>query len=527
MKRIILILILFFNLLPCIKHGEIKWTGEIEAMAQSETPGGAEDVPWSCSASDIVNSESECTFTVTCSCTIKGASVTATYGVSHSVVYGNQTTSHSGGGPDDPPESYQFSCTCDTSTKSVTPPPVVDPPITPPVVSPPVEPPADPPSNPTIIIGGGSGTPTMVTCPSVTLSSTIPTSATATDGTITPSVSGGSGSYDISISSGTPLTDGKFSGLGIGHFEVTVTDKTYSCQDAKASVDLALPCPSTKTQETENLKSATCPSDSSSSVYEVTKDCNGNQTGRKFLSVKCKCPDDNDFQVTAAMLKEINSSGYQTNMDSSAHYLNQYMETYGINTRLRLAYFLANASEETENFRKFIEDTTQYTANNLLDLWPDLFDSSNVNQYAHCTSALDRAYADDGNKSKHNNGNEASKDGSTFRGRGLFHLTHRDSYYRFTKYYQQLYNDQNTDFESNPNLLRTNYKYAVLSALWEYGIDKSKDKYGNDLPLEKNALLNADNDNIKRITKIINGGTNGLDIRKAKLKLAKKQLCLN
>lgn len=147
--------------------------------------------------------------------------------------------------PSSPPASYESPCSSDTSTKNGI--KSNDPPDTSggkktgggDVI----EPPTDPPLIPTIGVGGGSGTPSMVTCPSISLSSTPPTSATATDGTITPSVSGGSGDYDISISSGTPLADGKFSGLGQGSFDVTVTDKQYSCQDVKASADLVIPSP--------------------------------------------------------------------------------------------------------------------------------------------------------------------------------------------------------------------------------------------------------------------------------------------
>jgi len=269
------------------------------------------------------------------------------------------------------------------------------------------------------------------------------------------------------------------------------------------------------------------------SAFAQPKDCAGVRGGKAYKDtcgfcvggttgkIDCICPTDSTLNVTKDMLKYLSekSSGFQ-NLDSAAYYINLYMKDFGVNTRLRLAYFLANAAEETENFVKYIEDTF-FTKKNLLALWPRKFDSTNVDTYVGKSLALDRAYAEDGDKKQHTNGDEASKDGSTFRGRGLFHLTHRDSYYRFTKYYWDKYKDTTVNFEKNPDLLKTNPRYAVMSALWEFGVDKSKSSKDN-----YNALKCADNDNLQRVTALINGGSNGIDIRRAKLKLAKRQLCL-
>lgn len=253
--------------------------------------------------------------------------------------------------------------------------------------------------------------------------------------------------------------------------------------------------------------------------------CTGGTTG-KLPCNKIPCETDSMLYVTGAMLKKINPGGNQKTMDSTAKYMNMYMQSYGITNRLRLAYFLANASEETNGFKKLVEDSN-FSRNAILNAWSDkIFDSSNVDKYVNCLCVFDHAYAEDGNKILHNNGNEATKDGSKYRGRGLFHLTHRETYYAFTQFYQKKYNDTTVNFENTPNLLQTNYKFAVLSALWVFGVDKSKNKNGSDKPLKRNALLSADKDDIENVTSLINGGDNGLPVRKAKLKLAKQQLCL-
>jgi putative chitinase/type VI secretion system secreted protein VgrG len=122
------------------------------------------------------------------------------------------------------------------------------------------------------------------------------------------------------------------------------------------------------------------------------------------------------------------------------------------------------------------------------------------------------ANSDDGN------GNEASKDGSTFRGRGFIQLTHRGSYGRFTAFYQKKYNDYNTSFINTPDLVADDLRIAVLSSLWEFCVDKAKKPFNN--------LKKADLDNIVGVSRAINGGDNAMDKRKAGYAKAKKALCL-
>lgn len=72
MKRIILVLLIFFNVLPCIKKGEIKLIAAGEVQAQDEQPGSETDKgSWSCVAGDAISTGTGCTYTVICSCTTK------------------------------------------------------------------------------------------------------------------------------------------------------------------------------------------------------------------------------------------------------------------------------------------------------------------------------------------------------------------------------------------------------------------------------------------------------------------------
>jgi predicted chitinase len=253
-------------------------------------------------------------------------------------------------------------------------------------------------------------------------------------------------------------------------------------------------------------------------------------------TTKKPCPTDANFTVTRDMLDKLgdrktfknptDSMKYKRNLDSLPKYINLLAKDFGITNRNALACFLAIAAQETDNFTNLVEDTS-FSASNIQGLWgKSLFPDTIVNKYANCKCALDRAYAGNCNARENNNCDEASKDGSTFRGRGLFHLTHRDSYWRFARFYQPKYNDYYINFEHKPYLLETNYKFAVMSAMWEMCIDKSLKPNGTDKPLADNALQQALLGNLDGVINQINLGDTNRRGKKRKLNIIKKILCL-
>ncbi len=243
--------------------------------------------------------------------------------------------------------------------------------------------------------------------------------------------------------------------------------------------------------------------------------CVGGTTGK----VPCVCPTDADFKVTKEMLLLINPSGDKDKMDSVAKYINLYKRDtdFNINTRLRLAHLLAQITAETDGFTTLTE-SHHYSKKALLAK-KKYFDSATVDTYVNCICLFDRWYC-----CGHlglGNGNEASKDGSKYRGHGAIQLTGRGSYTKFTSYYQNKYNDHSVSFVDNPELLATNMKYAVLAALWEACHEKKLNTY-------------ADNDDVSSYSKAINLGSakskgtpNGMTKRKNNLIAAKKALCIN
>lgn len=271
----------------------------------------------------------------------------------------------------------------------------------------------------------------------------------------------------------------------------------------------------------------------------AAKDSCGNCAGGTSNVVACNkipCQTDSTMKVTREMIKKLapmkkfkttaDSITYNKVLDSVPKYLNLYMRDFGIISRDALACFLAVAAQETNNFIELVEDY-RYSKGAIRDNFDDaLFPDSIINNYVNCLCVFDRAYAEDCDTKKHTNCDEASKDGSTYRGRGLFHLTHKDSYWRFTKYYQKKYNDYTVDFETTPSLLETNFKFVVLSGLWELAIDKSKASDGKDKKDAINPLKQAQLGNFESVMNAINKYDSNKPDKRKKREIMQKLLCL-
>lgn len=93
--------------------------------------------------------------------------------------------------------------------------------------------------------------------------------------------------------------------------------------------------------------------------------------------------------------------------------LESVMNKFEINTPLRLAHFLSQAAHESGGF-KFITENLNYSAAGLKTTFPKYF-PGNLNEiYARKPEMIaSKVYA-----SRMGNGDEKSRDGWTFRGRG-------------------------------------------------------------------------------------------------------------
>lgn len=171
------------------------------------------------------------------------------------------------------------------------------------------------------------------------------------------------------------------------------------------------------------------------------------------------------------------------------------MEKFAINTTLRLAHFLAQCSHESGGF-KALNENLNYSKDGLLKTFPKYFTAKLAESYARKPDLIgSRIYAN-----RMGNGDEKSHEGFNFHGRGYIQLTGKENYTAFGKAI-------NEDVVTHPNLVAE--KYPLLSAAWFFsknGINAISDKGATDVVVES-------------VTRRVNGGTIGLDDRKAKFVL--------
>jgi len=160
---------------------------------------------------------------------------------------------------------------------------------------------------------------------------------------------------------------------------------------------------------------------------------------------------------------------------------------------IRAAHFFAQTSHETGGFKAFSENLN-YSAQGLQGIFGKYFPGTLEESYARQPEKIaNRVYAD-----RMGNGNEASGDGWKFRGRGALQLTGKANYEAFAKYLG------NNEVMENPDLVST--KYSFESAMFFF--ERNKLWAICDQGINDAAIL--------ALTKRINGGTHGLEDRKAK-----------
>lgn len=163
------------------------------------------------------------------------------------------------------------------------------------------------------------------------------------------------------------------------------------------------------------------------------------------------------------------------------------MQKFGIDNRLRLAHFLAQTAHESGNFRHVVENMN-YSTDGLLKIFPKYFkDRATADKYARKPEMIgSRVYAN-----RMGNGDEASKEGFRFRGRGYIQLTGKNNYTEFSSFIGE-------DCVANPDLVAT--KYPLTSAAFFFN------KNGIWAICDRGAT----NEVVTSVTRRVNGGTIGL-----------------
>lgn len=171
-------------------------------------------------------------------------------------------------------------------------------------------------------------------------------------------------------------------------------------------------------------------------------------------------------------LKALAPRAPQARLNEISDWINQYAEEFGITTPQRLAAFVAQACHESDGFQALKE------------------------------YASGKAY-----EGRRDLGNRFPGDGVRFKGRGIFQITGRANYEKYSK---RIFGD--TRLIANPSILEQP-QYAVLSAFHFW-----KDRNLNSL---------ADNMSFDAITKRVNGGQRGRVERQKYFRLALGMLGIN
>jgi putative chitinase len=174
--------------------------------------------------------------------------------------------------------------------------------------------------------------------------------------------------------------------------------------------------------------------------------------------------------------------------DSVISQIPETAEKFEINTPLRLAHFLAQCGHESGGF-KHTQENLNYSVDGLKKIFPKYFPGNLAESYARNPEKIaSKVYG-----GRMGNGDESTKEGFRFRGRGYIQLTGKNNYTEFDKFVSE-------NILENPDLVST--KYPLLSAAWFFN---------------KNCLKRCDAGSsravIENVTRCVNGGLIGIEDR--------------
>ena len=178
--------------------------------------------------------------------------------------------------------------------------------------------------------------------------------------------------------------------------------------------------------------------------------------------------------------------------------LNDVLPKYKIDTSIRVAQFIAQTGHESAHYN-ILKENLNYSATALHRVFKKYFPNDEFAQTYHRQpeKIANRVYAN-----RMGNGNEASGDGWLYRGRGLIQITGKNNYRMCSMF---LFGDER--LLQDPGMLQEP-EYAVRSACWYW--------LAND--------INKVAEDVRVVTRIINGGYNGIEDREQLFATALKVL---
>ena len=199
--------------------------------------------------------------------------------------------------------------------------------------------------------------------------------------------------------------------------------------------------------------------------------------------------------VTEQQLKRIYPRSTQASRLAYCDHINKTADQFAIDTSVKMAAFLAQIGHESQQLSKVVESTFYTDPVRLYRLFKSDFrsEADAMNFIRKPEACANRIYAN-----QNGNGPEASGDGWRYRGRGLIQITGRANY-------RDCGSALGIDLVSKPEILEKP-EYACLSAGWFWHT--------------RNCNRLAERGEFVKLTRVINGGTNGLEERKSLFNVA-------
>jgi len=173
--------------------------------------------------------------------------------------------------------------------------------------------------------------------------------------------------------------------------------------------------------------------------------------------------------------------------------LSQLLPDYDINTPERIASFLAQCTHESNDFTA-LKENLNYRPASLRKLFPTHFETDEIAEHYASLPNKQESIANRMYANRMGNGDEASGDGYRYCGRGAIQITGKDNYFWFAA-------SISITPEEASEYMQT-FEGALQSACWFW---------------ENNNLNKwADAGDMDKMTHIINGGTIGIEDRKAR-----------
>jgi putative chitinase len=218
----------------------------------------------------------------------------------------------------------------------------------------------------------------------------------------------------------------------------------------------------------------------------------GEGTWAKMFGTKQLITEPSTPIVNAGPLKLENLKGHIP--DSVIVQIPETAQKFNITNPLRLAHFLAQASHESAGF-KAVQENLNYSADGLKKIFPKYFPGNLAEGYAKNPEKIaSKVYG-----GRMGNGDETTKEGFKFRGRGFLQTTGKENY-------KKLGDFLGVNLIESPDLVAT--KYPLASAAFFFDSNK----------LWAICDKGADDATVTAVTKRVNGGTIGITHRLSEFK---------